>query len=235
MEKLGTYTNTDRRVQIGRPALQPPGQARQDWELVCEIATRMGHPFRYGSPSEVFDEFAGSTEAYKTLSYENLGERGKWYPCPDPQHSEGERIVFQDEFPSGRAKLVPAHVTEPDELPSDEYPFVLNTGRILEHWHTGVMTRRSAALNAIVPEAFVEVHSQDAERLGIRSGQMVRVASRRGHIVLQAYVADRTNPGSVFIPMHFREAAANALTNPAVDPWGKIPEFKFCAVQIKPV
>jgi formate dehydrogenase major subunit len=232
MEKLGTYTNTDRRVQIGRPALEPPGQARQDWELICEIGNRMGYPMRYGSVAEVFDEMARCGESYKTLSHGNLGPFGKWYPCADPDTQEGERIVFQETFPSGRAKLVPAHQLDPAEMPNDEYPLILNTGRILEHWHTGVMTRRSAALAAIAPEGFVELHPDDAGRLGIRAGQTVRVASRRGEIALKARVSDRTVSGEIFISMHFREAAANVLTNPAVDPWGKIPEFKFCAVRV---
>jgi formate dehydrogenase major subunit len=234
LEKTGTFTNTDRRVQIARPALHMPGEARQDWELICEIGTRMGYPMHYPDVSAVFDEFAACTKAYATLTYEHLGERGKWYPCADPAHSEGERIVFDETFPSGKAKLVPAHANDPDELPSDDYPFVLNTGRVLEHWHTGVMTRRSEALAAIEPEAFMEVHPQDAENLGLAEGALVRVSSRRGEIVLKVRLGDSPAPGSVFIPMHFREAAANVLTNPAVDPWGKIPEFKFCAVKIEP-
>jgi formate dehydrogenase major subunit len=162
-----------------------------------------------------------------------LGEFGKWYPCPDPATSEGERIVFQDSFPSGRAKLVPAQVTPADELPNDEFPLVLNTGRVLEHWHTGVMTRRSKALDAIAPEAFIEMHPRDAARWNLEEGQRVRVFSRRGEIVLTLRLAEASQPGAVFIPMHFREAAANVLTNPAIDPWGKIPEFKFCAVRVE--
>ncbi len=233
LEKLGTYTNTDRRVQIGRPALKLPGEARQDWELICEIGTRMGYPMHYASPAEVFDEFAAATGAYATLNYANLGDFGKWYPCPDPARSEGEQIVFDRTFPSGKAKLVPAQVMDPAELPSDDFPFVLNTGRVLEHWHTGVMTRRSVALNAIEPEAFMVMHPQDAENLGLAEHDWVTVSSRRGMIALKVRVEDSPAPGSIFIPMHFREAAANVLTNPAVDPWGKIPEFKFCAVKVE--
>ncbi|MEE8434068.1 MAG: formate dehydrogenase subunit alpha [bacterium] len=232
LEKTGTYTNTDRRVQIGRPALRPPGEARQDWELICEIGTRMGYPMNYSGPSEVFDEFAAATHAYATLNYAHLGEFGKWYPCPDPETSEGERIVFDQSFPSGKAKLVPARALDPDEMPSDDYPLLLNTGRVLEHWHTGVMTRRSAALHALRPDPFVEIHPQDARNLGLNEGDRVSVTSRRGEIQLKVTVAERSLPGAVFIPMHFREAAANVLTNPAVDPWGKIPEFKVCAVRI---
>jgi len=233
MEKMGTFTNTDRRVQIVRPALAMPGEARQDWELICELGTRMGFPMHYDSVSDVFDEFAASTNAYKTLNYVHLGEFGKWYPCPDPATSEGQRIVFDKTFPSGKAKLVPAPALDPDELPSDDYPFVLNTGRVLEHWHTGVMTRRSAALSAIEPEAFLEMHPQDAENLDLQEDDYVTVSSRRGVITLKVRVTDHPAPGNIFIPMHFREAAANVLTNPAIDPWGKIPEFKFCAVKIE--
>lgn len=232
MEKEGTFSNTDRRVQIGRPALKMPGEARQDWELICEMGTRMGYPMGYGSVSEVFDEFAACTSAYSTLSYKNLGATGKWYPCPDPENSEGESIVFSETFPSGKARLVPAEALNPDELPDAEYPLLLNTGRVLEHWHTGVMTRRSSTLHAIQPEAFVEMHPQDAADLKVGEGDWVRVASRRGEIVIKVRLSDKAMPGSVFVPMHFREAAANVLTNPKVDPWGKIPEFKVSAVQV---
>jgi len=233
MEKTGTYTNTDRRVQIGRPALAAPGAARQDWELICEIGNRMGFPMKYASIEAVFDEFAACTKEYRTLSYDNLGAYGKWYPCPDPKTSPGERIVFGDSFPLGKAKLVPARISAPNEMPDDAYPFVLNTGRVLQHWHTGSMTRRSHALDAIEPEAFVEIHPLDAAKLKLRDGDWSQVESRRGEIQLRVRVRDRMSPGAVFIPMHFREAAANVLTDPAIDPIGKIPTFKFCAVRIK--
>jgi formate dehydrogenase major subunit len=233
MEKTGTYTNTDRRVQIGRAALETPGEARQDWELICEIANRVGLPMQYDSISDVFDEMAAAGESYATLNFENLGARGKWYPCPDPDASEGEKIVFADSFPRGKGKFVPAEIADAAELPGGEFPLVLNTGRVLEHWHTGVMTRRSEALDAIEPDAFVEVHPTDAQALGVGEGDWVRVSSRRGEIVLRARVRDKTHPGSVFIPFHYREAAANVLTNDAIDPYGKIPEFKFCAVKVE--
>jgi formate dehydrogenase major subunit len=233
MEKTGTYTNTDRRVQIGRAALRMPGEARQDWEIIREIASRIGLPMEYGSIAEVFTEMAACGRSYATLTFESLGECGKWYPCADPATSEGEPIVFADRFPRGKGKFVPAEITDAAELPGGEYPLVLNTGRVLEHWHTGVMTRRSAALDAIEPEAFVEIHPEDAAPAGIRTGDWVRVSSRRGEIVIKARVRDRTHQGSVFIPFHFREAAANVLTNDALDPYGKIPEYKFCAVKLE--
>ncbi len=233
MEKTGTYTNTDRRVQLGRQVLELPGEARQDWELICEIASRMGYPMHYDSVAEVFAEFAATTDAYASLSHAALGEWGRWYPCSDPETSEGEPIVFDDGFPRGRARLVPARFEPAEEQPDREYPLILGTGRVLEHWHTGTMTRRSRVLDTLAPEAEVELHEQDAERLGIADGQQVRVSSRRGTIVIRARVGTDVLPGTVFIPMHFKEACANLLTNPSVDPWGKIPGFKFCAVRVE--
>jgi formate dehydrogenase major subunit len=237
LEKTGTFTNTDRRVQIGRQALRPPGEARLDWEVVCEIATRMGYPMRYRSVEEIFDEMAALTKSYRTLRYANLGRTGKLYPNDDPERTDGPVVLFGDGFPtkSGKAKFVPAEHTGADELPDPEYPFILVTGRVLEHWHTGVMTRRSYALDALQPEAFVEVHPEDCARLGIENGDEVRVRSRRGSIRLSVRVSTATQRGSVFIPFHFREAAANVLTTDKLDPYGKIPEFKFCAVAVERV
>jgi len=235
MEKLGTYTNTDRRVQIGRPVLDLPGQARLDWEILCELSTRMGYAMDYASPKEIFGEFAGLTGAYSTFSYDNLGETGKLWPNPDPAADDGPVVLFGDGFPteSGRAKFVPAEWSEAKELPDDEYPFVLNTGRLLEHWHTGSMTRRTKALDQIEPEAFVSIHPADAEELGVAQGDFVEVASRRGKIALAVRISDRDRRGAAFIPFHFREAAANLLTLDELDPDGKIPGFKFCAVRIE--
>jgi formate dehydrogenase major subunit len=234
-EKEGTYTNTDRRVQIGRPALKPPGEARLDWQIICEISTRMGHPMKYRSTSEIFDEFAALTSSYATLRYSNLGATGKLWPNPDPEHQDGPVVLFGDGFPtaSGRAKFVPCESSAEAELPDDEYPLVLNTGRVLEHWHTGSMTRRAKALDAIEPEAFVGIHPDDARELGVEDGDRVRVTSPRGSIALRARVADREHKGAVFIPFHFREASANLLTTDALDPDGMIPAFKFCAVRVE--
>ncbi|WP_211233196.1 formate dehydrogenase subunit alpha [Solirubrobacter soli] len=237
LEKDGTYTNTDRRVQIGRKVLDPPGEAREDWMIIREISARIGMPMEYESVSEVFDEMVALSPAYSGLRYENLGPTGKLYPNADPEHSDGTVVLFDESFATddGKAHLVPAEWMPARELPSEEYPFVLNTGRLLEHWHTGSMTRRSFALDAIQPAAMVFISEADAARMGIAEGDFVRVTSRRGSIELAATVSHRETPGSCFIPFHFREAAANLLTIDEIDPFGKIPEFKFCAVRVERV
>jgi formate dehydrogenase major subunit len=236
LEKDGTYTNTDRRVQRGRKVLDPPGQARVDWEVVQDIANRIGLGWHYSSSSEIFDEIVSLMASYTNLSYDNLGLTGKLYPNPDPEHSDGIVVMFGEKFntPDGLAHLVPAEWLPARELPSDDYPFVLNTGRLLEHWHTGSMTRRSYALDAIKPRPEVYIHPDDAARLGLADGDMARVSSRRGTIELNVRVSYTEARGNCFIPFHFREAAANLLTIDEIDPFGKIPEFKFCAVRIEP-
>jgi len=235
LEKEGTFTNTDRRVQLSRKVLDPPGQARVDWEVVQDIANRVGLDWDYTSPREIFDEMVSVIPSYKNLTYDNLGPSGKLYPNPDPEHSDGTVVMFTEKFNTndGLAHLVPAEWLPAKELPDEEFPFVLNTGRMLEHWHTGSMTRRSYALDAIAPQALVFIHPADAAALGIADGGIARVSSRRGTIELAARVSHREARGNVFIPFHFREAAANLLTNDAVDPFGKIPEFKFCAVKVE--
>ena len=234
MEKEGTYTNSDRRVQVGRKALHPPGSAREDWKIVSELSTAFGYPMRYDSPSDVFDEMTALAPSYAGLTHENLGLTGKLWPCPDLK-TDGTPVLFGDAFPTpdGLGRFVPAEFTPAAEPPDDEYPFVLNTGRLLEHWHTGTMTRRSRALHAIAPEARVEIHPDDLAAIGARDGEMVHVGSRRGSITLTAQASEVLLPGSVFIPFHFREAAANVLTYDALDPHGKIPGFKFCAVRVE--
>jgi formate dehydrogenase major subunit len=237
LEKEGTYTNTDRRVQRGAKVLEPPGQARVDWEIVQDIASRIGLPMHYESTGEIFDELVSLMPNYTNLTYDNLGPTGKLYPNPDPAESDGTVVLFQDSFNTedGLAHLVPAEWMPARELPNEEFPFVLNTGRLLEHWHTGSMTRRSFALDTISPKATVFLHPGDAKRMGIADGEFARVTSRRGSIELEARVSHRETAGSCFIPFHFREAAANLLTIDEIDPVGKIPEFKFCAVRVEPV
>jgi len=237
LEKSGTYTNTDRRVQLGRPVLTAPGQARQDWEIICEIANRIGLEMHYDSPADIFDEFTSLTESYRGLSHASLGLTGKLWPCPDPETGDGISILFDSGFPTenGRGRFVPCPFLPADELPDEEYPFVLNTGRVLEHWHTGSMTRRSRVLNAIEPAAFAAMNPHDLATLNLADTDWVRVESRRGAVELAVRSDDSIETGCVFIPFHFREAAANVLTTDALDPDGKIPEFKFCAVRVSGV
>jgi formate dehydrogenase major subunit len=235
LEKDGTYTNTDRRVQLGRKVMDPPGQARVDWEVVQDLANRIGLDWHYSSPSEVFDEMVALMPSYKNLRHDNLGLSGKLYPNEDPEHLDGTIVMFDERFNTddGLAHLVPAQWLPAKELPDGEYPLVLNTGRLLEHWHTGSMTRRSFALDTISPVAEVYLHPKDAAERGLVHGQLARVRSRRGTIELQVRVSHREQLGNCFIPFHFREAAANLLTIDEIDPYGKIPEFKFCAVQVE--
>lgn len=236
-EKTGTFTNTDRRVQVGRQVLPLPGDAREDWRIICEISRRMGYAMDYPSTAEVFAEFAGLTEGYRGLTHDALGARGKLWPCADPANSDGEQILFSDKFPtvSGRGKFVPCPYLLPAERVDMEYPFVLNTGRVLEHWHTGTMTRRSHALNEIEPDAFVAIHPDDLRGQGMSAGELIQVASRRGKIRLRTRSDAGLERGTIFIPFHFREASANTLTTDALDPFGKIPEFKYCAVKLEKI
>ena len=235
LEKEGTFTNTDRRVQVGRPALRMPGEARPDWRIIQEVSNRMGYPMRYEAPEEVFLELSALGQSLTGLTYAKLQPSGKLYPCPDPEHTDGTVVMYGDRFPtpSGRGRFVPADVSPPNELPDAVYPFVLNTGRLLEHWHTGSMTRRAKALDAIEPEAFIEVNPADCRALAVRAGDFVRVSSRRGSVTVKVRESEATQPGCVFMAFHFREAAANFLTTDALDPVGKIPEFKFCAVRLE--
>jgi formate dehydrogenase major subunit len=235
MEKEGTYTNTDRRVQIGRKVLDAPGEARLDWHIIQDISNRVGLEMDYESPREIFDELVSLMPNYAGLSYDNLSAAGKLYPNSDPESSDGTVVLFEDRFGTddGKAHLVPAEWLPAKELPDDEYPFILNTGRLLEHWHTGSMTRRSFALDAIQPEAHIYLNPGDAAELGVGEGDFVRVSSRRGSIDVRTRLSHRDTPGTCFMPFHFREAAANLLTIDEIDPFGKIPEFKFCAVRVE--
>ena len=236
-EKWGTFTNTNRQVQIGRPVISPPGEARQDWMIIQEIAQRMGLDWNYSHISEVFTEMTRVMPSLANITWERLErEDAVTYPCDAPD-KPGNEIIFSQSFPtkSGRAKIVPASLLAPHELPDEEYPMVLTTGRLLEHWHTGSMTRRSTTLDALEPEAIVGLNPRDMERMNIEPGDMVAVATRRGEIVLKARADRDTAQGMVFIPFAFAEAPANALTNPQLDPMGKIPEFKFCACKLEKV
>jgi formate dehydrogenase major subunit len=233
-EKTGTFSNTDRAVQLARKALPLPGDARLDFDIIVAMARELGLDWKYTHPREVFDEMRKAMPSIAGITWDRLErESAVTYPCEnvgDP----GERVVFTEDFPTqtGRAKLVPAQIIPSAEQPDTEYPFVLITGRQLEHWHTGSMTRRSRALDAIEPFPVVSVHSQDLARLGVAPGGPITVESRRGSVSLYARADDGTPRGAVFIPFCYYEAAANLLTNPALDPYGKIPEFKYCAVRV---
>jgi formate dehydrogenase major subunit len=235
-EKTGTFTNTDRRVQLARAALSPPGDARQDWWILQEIARRVGLPWNYEHPRDVFAELKLGMPSIRGITWDRLEREGAvTYPCDD-EAAPGQEILFGDRFPtpSGRGKLVPADVLPPDEVPDADYPMILTTGRLLEHWHTGAMTRRASVLDAIEPEAYVHIHPNELARRGMTAGERVRVRSRRGAIDLTARADRDVPPGLLFIPFCYAEAAANVLTNPALDPFGKIPEFKFCAARLEP-
>ena len=237
-EKTGTVTNTNRQVQMGRQALQPPGDARLDWWITQEIARRIGLAWNYAGPAEVFAEMKRAMPSLDHITWDRLAaESAVTYPCPEPGHP-GLPVVFEDgHFPTkdGRANLVPAAIVPPAEQPDRSYPWILTTGRTLEHWHTGAMTRRAANLDALEPEAFVAVNSQDLRRLGLAAGDQVQVATRRGRIALMARQDNSVPAGVLFIPFCFVEAAANILTNPQLDPYGKIPEFKYCAARLEPL
>jgi formate dehydrogenase major subunit len=235
-EKDGTVTNTNRQVQMGRTALAMPGEARQDWEIIQEIARGVGLDWKYRHPSDVFTEMAQIMPSFANISWERLErESAVTYPCLAPDRP-GEDIVYGDGFPtpSGRGKLVPALYSGPGEPTDDEYPMVLTTGRQLEHWHTGAMTRRASLLDTIEPEAIACLSPKDVRRLGIRGGDTVRVSTRRGAIEIKVRIDDAVPSGMIFIPFCFAEAAANLLTSPQLDPFGKIPEFKFCAARVEP-
>ncbi len=233
-EKNGTVTNTDRMVQLGRKAIEPPGEAKEDLWIIQEIARRLGLPWRYRHPRDVFAEMRACMDSIAGITWERLErESAVTYPCTR-EDDPGEPVIFTATFPtaSGRGKFVPADIIPAAEQPDANYPMVLITGRQLEHWHTGAMTRRAGVLDYIEPEPVASFHPLDLEALGAKPGEIVTVASRRGAISLYARVDDGTPRGAVFIPFCFYEAAANLLTNPALDPFGKIPEFKYCAVRV---
>ena len=234
-EKDGTVTNTDRMVQLGRKAIEPPGEAKPDLWIIQEIARRMGMPWNYGHVSEVFAEMRAGMDSIAGITWERLErDSAVTYPC-EQEGDPGQSVVFTEHFPTatGRAKFVPADLISANERPDANYPMVLITGRQLEHWHTGAMTRRAGVLDAIEPEPTASFHPLDLDALGVKSGGVVTVASRRGAISLYARADAGTPRGAVFIPFCYYEAAANKLTNPVLDPFGKIPEFKYCAVKVE--
>ena len=232
-EKSGTVSNTNRQVQMVRPAVSPPGQAREDWAIQVELAQRCGLDWDYSHPREVFAEMKLTMQSLDNITWDRLQQTAVTYPSLSPD-DPGQPVVFGDGFPraEGRAKFTPASLVPPDELPDDEYPMVMTTGRQLEHWHTGSMTRRSTVLDAIEPEANCSLHPSTLRRLGVVAGGKVTIQSRRGEITLLARADRAVSPEMVFVPFAYVEASANILTNPSLDPYGKIPEFKFAAVRV---
>jgi formate dehydrogenase major subunit len=234
-EKDGTVTNTNRQVQLGRKALGPPGEAREDWWIIQEIARRIGLDWSYTHARDVFAEMARIMPSLDNITWERLQREGAvTYPCDAPDQP-GHDVVFGDGFPtaSGRARFVPAAIIPPDEEPDAAYPMVLSTGRQLEHWHTGAISRRASILDAIEPQAVASLSPQWFRDNGVRPGDCVRVSTRRGSVELVARADGAIPAGMVFMPFCYGEAAANFLTNPKLDPFGKIPEFKYCAARVE--
>ena len=236
-EKLGTYTNTNRQVQIGRPVLDLPGEARQDLDLIIDLAHRMGLDWSYNHISDVYREMAHVMPSLKHISWERIErEESVIYPADGPD-VPGNEIVFSSGFPTtdGRGRIVPTDLLPPDEVPDEEYPLVLTTGRMLEHWHTGAMTRRAGVLNAIEPQGIAAMNPYEIERQGLHIGDMIEVETRRGTVEAILRADREVADGMVFMPFCFTESPANRLTNPMLDPYGKIPEFKYCAARVQPL
>ncbi len=235
-EKTGTFTNTDRRVQLGRQAIDPPGEARQDLWIIQEIARRMGLDWNYAGPNEVFEEIRKATPSIAGMTWERLErEDSLTYPLEN-EGDPGEPVIFKEGFPTktGKGRFVPAEYIKAAELPDNDYPYIFITGRQLEHWHTGSMTRHATVLDAIEPEPVISIHPRDLDALGAKPGDVIKVESRRGKVEGRARADTGMQPGSIFMAFCYNEAAANLLTTEALDPYGKIPEFKYCAVRVMP-
>ncbi|MDD1738208.1 MAG: formate dehydrogenase subunit alpha [Methanothrix sp.] len=233
-EKDGTFTSTERRVQQVRKAVDPPGDARAEWEWICDLSRRLGQEADYASPASIMAEIASLTPSYGGIDYQRLGPEGLQWPCPCKDHP-GTSILHVDCFSQGRAHLRPVFYSQPAEIPDADYPFTLNTGRSLYHFHTGTMTRRTSLLDREIPAPFVEINLEDARLMGIREGMKVRVETRRGSIAAEARLVDSLPRGSLFMPIHFSEAPANALTAQSIDPLSKIAELKVSAASLHKV
>ncbi|KAG1707815.1 Formate dehydrogenase subunit alpha [Nymphon striatum] len=235
-EKTGTFINSDRMVQMGRQAVTPPGEAKQDWWIIQEIARRLGLDWQYENPKDIFNEMRQAMDSIAGITWERLEQESVTYPC-EKEGDPGEPVIFHDGYPteSGRARLVPADIVPPDEQPDEEYPFVLITGRQLEHWHTGSMTRRASVLDALEPEPWASINRRDALKLGLEDGDMMIMETRRGKLQTKVRLTDNSPVGTAFMPFCYYEAAANVLTNAALDPAAKIAEVKYCAVRISSV
>jgi predicted molibdopterin-dependent oxidoreductase YjgC len=232
-EKDGTFTNTERKVQRVRKAVEPPGEARDDLSIIIEVSKRLGYTMEYRSPGEVLREYGKLWPAMSGITYDRLDKQGLQWPCPSEEHP-GTGYLYKDGFPKVKVPFLPVAYRPPAEITDAEYPFVLTTGRNLFQYHSGSMTRRVEPIETHAGEPYVEISPEDGERLGIGNGDIVKVASRRGEVEVKTKITKKVPSGTVFLPMHYREAAANMLTNDALDPYVKIPEFKVCAVKIVP-
>jgi formate dehydrogenase alpha subunit len=234
-EKDGTFTNTERRVQRVRKAIEPIGDSRPDWWIVCQVGLRLGAKgFDFNDPSDIMEEIRDLTPSYRGISYRRLENGGLQWPCPADDHP-GTPTLHTNTFVRGKGRFIPLKYVPPGEMPDEDYPLILTTGRSLYHFHTGTMTRRVAGLNIIEPEGMLEISPEDASQLGIAQGDKVRISSRRGEVVAKAKVTETMPSGVVFMTFHFAESAANILTNPKLDPVAKIPEFKVAAVKVEKV
>jgi len=230
-EKEGTFSNTERRVLRVRKAVEPPGQARQDWEIICDLAARMGYPRYYGNSEAIMDEVRWVTPSYAGITYARISREGLHWPCPNAEHP-GTPVLHREQFAIGRGVFHAIDYVPPAETTDRDYPLYLTTGRLLYQYHTGTMTMKTAGLNEIAPECFVEISLADAETYGVPDGAVVNIASRRGSIQARVKVSPKAVAGTVFIPFHYARAAANRLTHAALDPVAGIPEFKVCAVKL---
>jgi formate dehydrogenase alpha subunit len=232
-EKDGTFSNTERRVQLVRKAVDPPGEAWDDWKIIGEIASRMGYPMTYADPEAIFEEIRQVTPSYAGISYARIAMEGLHWPCPNDEHP-GTPVLHRDQFTRGKGKFHAIEWQPPAEVVDEEYPLYLTTGRVLYQYHTGTMTMRSEGLMNRAPESFVEISPRDASHYGVADGSRIRIASRRGTIDAVAKVSPVAVAGTVFIPFHYAQAAANKLTNAELDPISGIPEYKVCAVRLSP-
>lgn len=231
-EKDGTFSNTERRVNLVRQAIPPIGESRPDWQIVQDLSTRVGYPMKYASPEEIFEEMKKLTPSYAGMSFQRLGEAGLQWPCPTPEHP-GTMYLHKDRFTRGKGMFSAIDFKPPAEVVDQDYPMWLSTGRSFVHYHSGTMTRVSPTLHRELETGYMEISPTDARNLGIKDGERVKVSSRRGEILIKAKISRKVDRGVVFIPFHFVEAAANMLTNPAYDPTAKIPEYKVCAVKVE--
>ncbi len=233
-EKEGTFSNTERRVQRVRKAVDPPGTAKDDWQITCEIASAMGYEMAYENSEAIFNELASVTPSYRGISYDRIEHEGLHWPCPTPEHP-GTPILHGVQFTRGKGLFHAIEWIAPAEVADDDYPLYLTTGRLIYHYHTGTMTMKTEGLNERAPESFVEITSGDARNLDIADGERVTVTSRRGEIQARVRISRKASDGTIFIPFHYAQAAANKLTHAALDPICGIPEFKVCAVKVSKV